>query len=63
MTPPDPTQPFATAHENGGIGWFAEVPPRGAERLHRAHPCRLRHVGSFAKADTDSRVYSENEST
>jgi hypothetical protein len=31
MTPLDPTQPFATAHENGGVGWFAEVPPRAAE--------------------------------
>ena len=40
MTTLDPTQPFATAHENGGIGWFAEVPPRAVERLDRAQSRR-----------------------
>jgi hypothetical protein len=51
MTPLDPTQPFATAHENGGVGWFAEVPPRAADRLDRAQGGRSDWEAPISEAD------------
>jgi hypothetical protein len=57
MTPLDPTQtqPFA-AHENGGVGWFAEVPPRAADRLDRAHPSHSAELARCSGAGVPASV-------
>ena len=54
-------RPFAGLPTNGSVGWFAEVPPRAAERPNRAHHGHPAEPGERSEPDIQAGAPSDGD--